>query len=356
MTRRFELGLVVLVVVAAGFVWAANSGGDAATEAAPRIADTATAEVATRDLVVTDSYDGTLGFGDARAYTSERSGIVTTTAAATTTVRPGDTLFSVDFEPTVVLTGAVPAYRALDRDSTDGPDIVELEQALVSLGFGAELTVDAAYDRDTENAVEAWETALGRAEPDGVVAFGDVVFTAGAVRVATIEVEVGGRVQAGSTVLTATATTQVVSVDLDADRSDEFQPGTTVELTLPDGSESTGTVAEVGTETEAADATNPGGAPTVAVTITLDDPDAAAAFDSGGVDIAIERSREDRATAVPVTALVALVEGGYALEVVDDTVAAGTRLVAVDPGTYAEGWVGVSGDGVVPGLVVLVPE
>jgi hypothetical protein len=54
-----------------------------------------------------------------------------------------------------------------------------------------------------------------------------------------------------------------------------------------------------------------------------------------------------------VTALLALAEGGYALEVAGDGDA--TRLVAVEVGTHADGWVGVAGDGIEPGVEVVVP-
>jgi hypothetical protein len=57
--------------------------------------------------------------------------------------------------------------------------------------------------------------------------------------------------------------------------------------------------------------------------------------------------------AVPVTALLALAEGGYAVEVEqsDGT----TRLVAVDPGMYADGLVEISSEGVRPGDRVVAP-
>jgi hypothetical protein len=90
----------------------------------------------------------------------------------------------------------------------------------------------------------------------------------------------------------------------------------------------------------------------VPVTITLDDPQAAPDFDSGAVEVAIERSRDEGATAVPVAALLALAEGGYALEV---AAGGGPQLVPVEVGTYADGWVGVSGDGIEPGVEVVVP-
>jgi hypothetical protein len=57
--------------------------------------------------------------------------------------------------------------------------------------------------------------------------------------------------------------------------------------------------------------------------------------------------------AVPVTALVALSEGGYAVEVqgADGT----TRLIAVETGLFADGTVEVTGSGLEAGMLVIVP-
>ena len=69
----------------------------------------------------------------------------------------------------------------------------------------------------------------------------------------------------------------------------------------------------------------------------LDDLSAAEGLDQAPVDVEVITDRADGVMAVPVTALVALAEGGYAVELeqVDGT----TRLVAVDPGMYADGLV-----------------
>ena len=63
--------------------------------------------------------------------------------------------------------------------------------------------------------------------------------------------------------------------------------------------------------------------------------------------------RADNVLAVPVTALLALAEGGYAVEaVVED---GSTVLVAVDPGLFADGIVEVASDVLVVGMEVVVP-
>jgi len=51
--------------------------------------------------------------------------------------------------------------------------------------------------------------------------------------------------------------------------------------------------------------------------------------------------------------LLALLGGGYALEVAENT---GTRLVAVELGVYADNWVQISGAGLDENTLVVVPK
>jgi len=57
---------------------------------------------------------------------------------------------------------------------------------------------------------------------------------------------------------------------------------------------------------------------------------------------------------VPAEALLALAEGGYAVEVPDSSTLSGTRLEKVKIGEFADGWVQVTGD-VKAGDQVVVP-
>jgi hypothetical protein len=85
----------------------------------------------------------------------------------------------------------------------------------------------------------------------------------------------------------------------------------------------------------------------------LDDPNVAAGLDEAPVDVeAISDSVSD-VMAVPVSALVALAERGYAVEV--DAGNGSTELVAVEPGFYADGLVEVTSSGLRAGDLVVVP-
>jgi hypothetical protein len=93
------------------------------------------------------------------------------------------------------------------------------------------------------------------------------------------------------------------------------------------------------------------GEPTIPVTIELDER-APTNLDQAPVTIELTKEARPGVLAVPVTALVALQGGGYAVEVRDG---ATTRLVAVEPGLYADGYVEITGD-VDEGAEVVVPE
>ncbi len=340
---------VAVAGAAAGLTASRSSAQDGAAAASP----SSVVPVERRDLVVTETFTGELSYADPRTLTTGRAGTVTTATSVGDVVAVGSVLFSVDLEPAVLLTGGVPAFRRLDVDASDGPDVRQLEQALADLGYGADLTVDDHFTTVTAAAVTQWETDLGRAEPDGAVELGDVVFTSGEVRISGVIAAVGARVQSGGGVLEVTSTGTLVALDLEVDRAGDIETGTVVGLTLPGAISSTGTITSVGTEPQVAP-NDPKATATVPVEITLDDPAAARDFDSGSVDVVLERSREDGVLAVPVTALLALAEGGYALEVADD---AGTsHLVAVAVGTIADGYVAVTGDGVAAGVHVVVPS
>ena len=71
------------------------------------------------------------------------------------------------------------------------------------------------------------------------------------------------------------------------------------------------------------------------------------------MDVAVERSRAEGVLAVPVEALVALAEGGYAVEVAGS--GGTTTLVGVNIGAFATGLVEVTGE-LHEGDAVVVPS
>lgn len=91
----------------------------------------------------------------------------------------------------------------------------------------------------------------------------------------------------------------------------------------------------------------------VEVTIALAEP-VDAIWTGADVDVEATSKLAEDVLTVPVTALLALVEGGYAVEVVqaDGT----TTLVGVTTGMFSDGYVEIAGDGLSDGLRVVVPR
>jgi hypothetical protein len=91
----------------------------------------------------------------------------------------------------------------------------------------------------------------------------------------------------------------------------------------------------------------------VQVTVRLTHPGAAGNLDQAPVAVNIVTAQAHDVLAVPISALVALAGGGYAVEVVRGSA---RYLVAVQTGLFSDTLVQVSGAGLVAGLNVEVPS
>jgi peptidoglycan hydrolase-like protein with peptidoglycan-binding domain len=232
----------------------------------------------------------------------------------------------------------------------EGRDVRQLQRNLLALGFddGGDLEVTGEFDSDTAEAVRDWQEDLG-VERTGVVELGDVAFFPTARRMGSHELETGQGVAAASQVASTTTPERVVTLDLEASDQDLVAKGDRVRVELPSGERIDGRVADVARVAES-DPEDPTAEPTVEVTIRLLG-DVETDLDEAPVDVDVETSRAEGVLAVPVQALLALAEGGYALEVVDG--AGATHLVGVETGSFADGYVEVVGDGVTEGLEVV---
>ncbi len=238
---------------------------------------------------------------------------------------------------------------------TDGPDVLALEENLVALGFdpGEAITVDMTFDDRTEAAVKRLQEANG-AVVDGVFEVGDAVFLSGSQRISEQLVAPGDVLPAGVPVLEVTSSEQVVTVELEATRQGLVSAGDSVGVELPDGTEVEGRVTELGAvaripqSAAGADAA----APVIDVTISLP-PGSSGGLDQSPVDILVATDSVEQALTVPVSSLLAVAGGGYALEVVDVD---STRLVGVELGLFSDGLVEITGSGVREGDNVVVPR
>jgi peptidoglycan hydrolase-like protein with peptidoglycan-binding domain len=355
MLRRLAGGAAAGVVLAGAAWWTGARAGDQdGDRPAVGEAATTTAAVVRRDLRATEEVDGTLGYGDTRTVANQRTGTITALAAEGAVVRRGQTLYRVDGKPVQLLYGRLPAWRELSVGVDDGRDVRQLEQNLVALGYDPDraITVDDHFSSATRAAVQRWQEAVGL-EETGTFRPGDAVWQPGPVRVAELKAAVGDAARPGSPLLAATDTDRQVGIDLDASRQPYVKVGDRVDLHLPGGRTTTGRVTEVGKVATAAKGEGgEEGDPTVEVVVALDKPKATGTLDQAPVDASITTEVRKGVLAVPVNALLALAEGGYAVEVERD----GRRaLVGVTVGLFADGQVEVSGDGLRAGDRVVVP-
>jgi Putative peptidoglycan binding domain len=369
--RRRWAAAGVVVVVAAGVVVAVVTGGfgrpshpSSGLSGSTHPASTAT--VTRRSLSSQAQVQATLG--DAGSYTvvNQAQGTITALPSVGHVVRQGQVLYQVSGSPVVLLHGPVPAYRDLSEGLT-GPDVAELNTDLVRLGYatGAELGAGSDYfSAETAYALEKLQARLGVIQT-GVLALGQAVFLPTAVQVISLgqNTVLGGPAQPGMPLLTASSTTPVVTINLDAAQQTEVKAGEQVTITLPGGNNTPGVVSSVSSVATAPSSGSSGGsssggsgsAPTITVEVTPANPKAAGGLNQAPVEVTITTGSVTNALVVPVDALLAQASGGYAVEV---TGAAGTHhLVAVSLGLFddADGLVQVTGPGLAAGQRVVVP-
>ncbi len=346
--RILIVGALAAAIAVGGVVVATWDDDEQAADTTAARA-TETVEIVTTDLVDTETFPATLRYREPRVITAAGAGVVTGLAAEGAVVGRGEALAEIDGAPVVLLYGDRPAWRRLASGSTDGPDIRQLEENLVALGLDTdgELTVDEDFTSVTARLVRDWQDQLG-VDDTGTVELGSVVYLPGPARVGGHLAELGATLGPGAPLLEVTGPDQEVALELPADRQDLAAVGDEVTVELADGAPVAGRITAIGATAR----TLPGGdEPVVKVTIELADAGSVGGLDEAPVDVELEADRAAGVLAVPVEALLALAEGGYALEVVGD---GPQRLVAVEIGAFADGLVEVRGD-VAAGMRVLVP-
>jgi len=245
---------------------------------------------------------------------------------------------------------AGPIITVVDRLGTNGVDVLQLEQNLAAMGFdaGGALTVDTVMTEQSVTAIIEWQLATGQT-PDGVVNLGEVVFIDGDVRVASLLSSLGASVGPGTPILQITGNDVSVTVKVPAEDQGITAIGDAVIVEMPDEERVPGTVTEVATVATATQ----DGSTFFEVTVVIDDPSAAGGLDEAPVTVDVVSDSADGVIAVPITALLAVREGGYAVEVVnpDGT----TTLVGVETGFYADGLVEVTNASLAEGSKVVTP-
>jgi peptidoglycan hydrolase-like protein with peptidoglycan-binding domain len=320
------------------------------SEAAP----VATAKVARTDLSTTQQLFGTLGFADAATIVATTGGTAYTWLPAPgAVIAQGQPLYEVDGTPIPLLNGARPEWRDLAVGVPPGPDVAQLNTDLDALGYAAAPAEDRYYTVQTAAAVRRWQLALG-VPVTGRLDRGQLAFAPGPVRVQTVQPQLGAPPRPGEPLMTVTATTRDVDLPVPVDQAYLVHAQDAVTVTLPDARSTTaGTVAAV-SPVATTPSDNSGGrpaTPVIDVTVRLSTPDAVAAYTSAPVSVTITTGSAHGVLAVPITALVARPDGGFAVTVVSG---GERRQVPVTTGMFTDTLVEVTG--VADGATVEVPS
>ncbi|MCP2248294.1 peptidoglycan-binding protein [Lentzea aerocolonigenes] len=309
----------------------------APASSAPPVAPPATTQVTRTTLTDRIKVDGDLGTGTPVAVTGRRPGTLTRLPAAGEQLERGKVLYEVNAVEVPVFFGGTPLYREMRNGVPDGDDVKMLQENLLALGYSELGAASGKFGPRTAAAVKRWQKSL-KAEQTGVVQPGDVIVVAGPVRVHAVTAQPGA--PAEGPLLTVTGLDRLVSVELTEAQRRLARVDAKVKVYLPGGKDTPGTVREVAVKT-VEDKSKP------VATVTLDD---AAPAEPGRVTVEFDGEKRENVLAVPVQALLAVREGGYAVEVVEG---GKSRYLAVRTGMFAGGMVEITGDGLTEGMTVV---
>ena len=224
-------------------------------------------------------------------------------------------------------------------------DIALLQENLAALG----------YNGAADAVIRHWQTQAGRSA-SGLIEPGQVVVASGAVRIAEHLAKVGDVVFSGQgqgnmpannmsdLIVRYTSTQRMVNVPLGIADHDYARPGDSVMVTLPTDVEIPGVISDVSTVFDAQGMAD--------TEIAIPDQEALGTLEAASVDVEFVVGRRTDVLAVPVTALLALPDGRFGVEIVTNN---STRTVAVSTGLFARGNVEISGPDIVEGLAVRIP-
>jgi peptidoglycan hydrolase-like protein with peptidoglycan-binding domain len=351
-------GIAVILVAAGGIgvaraVGAFGTTGHTGNGVTTNHGPTSLTAITQGSLSSQTQVSGTLGYAGEYTVLNHAMGTFTSLPATGQTIRRGRVLYEVSNKPVVLLTGALPPYRSLSQGML-GPDVQQLNRNLVALGYAtrSELNPNSRYfGAETVTALEKLQAHLDVSQ-SGKLSLGQAMFVPTAtVRVTKVTAALGSLAGPGSPVLQASSTRRVVTVALDTSEESYVKDGDKVTVTLPDNTTTPGIVTSVGSIATQSS----GGGATITVDVKLTRPGAAGKLDQAPVQVSITTGSVKNALIVPVDALLALGNGGYAVEIA--TSASGRSLVPVHLGLFddATGTVQVSGPGLKADQRVVVP-
>ena len=211
--RRVGAGLALIAVIAVVAVVVLANRSSSPSTAAGASQTGGAATVARRDLVQTDTESGTLSYSDPQTVYNRLGGTITWLPPVGREIKPGGTLYKVDGQPVILMSGRTPAYRTLSPAVGDGNDVLQLNRNLVRLGFNPDgIVVDDVWQPATTIGVELFQESLGEA-PTGTLSLGEVVFLPGPQLISTVDGTVGANASGGSAAAGSSASQASAVVD-----------------------------------------------------------------------------------------------------------------------------------------------
>ncbi|MFI5937461.1 efflux RND transporter periplasmic adaptor subunit [Actinoplanes sp. NPDC051494] len=382
-TLRWLVAGLVVAALGAGATVAVTrhrAAGAPQPEGPPPVA---TAQLERRDLSTTKKIAGSIGYGAPRPLAGHLDATVTWLPAAGATIKRGKQLFRADDRPVTLFYGSMPMYREISGKNLVGRDVRIIADNLTALGYaigsqpwegsyvtqnkpgapppdpspsssppGAAPTTVQVRVRDGEGvltaslvaAIKRWQDDTGL-PATGTIAVGDVEVLSGAVRVDSVAVQPGS--PANADLMAVTPTRKVITLNAELSDAGSIKRGAKVTVALPDDRTVKARVLSVGRKLATSEDGAGTGPPTLTVTVTADEPKDIAGLDAADVDVNFAGRTAKDVLAAPIEALVALTEGGYAVQTP-------AGLTAVRTGMFADGWVEIEGDGLAEGTDVVV--
>jgi peptidoglycan hydrolase-like protein with peptidoglycan-binding domain len=413
--RKYGIAVATLLLAAAVAVTIVATRGRHDPERNQHLTVAGAASVQRRNLVTSINTTGKISYANFSTVANRLLGTLTWVAPIGHVINPGQKLFDVDDFPVILMNGTTPAYRTLDPSDSAGPDVQQLNANLIELGYDPDWIADNdEWQEATTVGVEAFQKANGETET-GSLTLGTVVFMSGPQRVSSLQsaatsasyqptggpaefadytrqtttaetpalagaksrisrltakvsqltrkigqlqrqqqltrarstaqakLAAAGPASGGnSPVMTTTSTNLVVTVDVAAGAQSITRVGVRVPVLMPSGSTVYGHVVRIG---EAASSTSGSKVP---ITIHLDKHENGRNLDQATVSVRFVEKTARHVLSVPITALVARPGGRYAVQ----TAQSPYTLIDVALGTFATGYVQISGKGLHTGLKV----
>ncbi len=129
---------ILIAVLALGYGGYYFGTQNTDTSSSNKTLELTTVAIQKGDLAKKEEYNGTLRQTDSKVLNSPMSGVVTFIPKEGTIINFGEVLFAVDNKPVILVEGATPFYRTLDLNSDAGPDVLQLEEALLYIDYKIE--------------------------------------------------------------------------------------------------------------------------------------------------------------------------------------------------------------------------